>query len=50
MVIGKIVWVITANQEFCFILKMKNGKAYIKGLGQLDDQINNKFWFIPQKK
>ena len=25
----------------------KDGKAYIKGLGQLDDQINNKFWFIP---
>ena len=28
----------------------KNGKAYIKGLGQLDDQINNKFWFIPVRK
>ena len=30
-----------------YIENEKDGKAYIKGLGQLDDQINNKFWFIP---
>ena len=24
-----------------------NGKTYIKGLGQLDDSTDNKFWFIP---
>ena len=30
-----------------YIENEKNGKAYIKVLGQLDDQINNKFWFIP---
>ena len=33
-----------------YIENEKNGKAYIKGLGQLDDQINNKFWFIPVRK
>ena len=33
-----------------YIENDKNGKAYIKGLGQLDDQINNKFWFIPVRK
>ena len=30
-----------------YIENEKDGKAYIKGLGQLNDQINNKFWFIP---
>ena len=38
------------KSRILFILKMKDGKAYIKGLGQLDDQINNKFWFIPVRK
>ena len=33
-----------------YIENEKDGKAYIKGLGQLDDQINNKFWFIPVRK
>ena len=33
-----------------YIENKKDGKAYIKGLGQLDDQINNKFWFIPVRK
>ena len=33
-----------------YIENGKDGKAYIKGLGQLDDQINNKFWFIPVRK
>ena len=33
-----------------YIENEKSGKAYIKGLGQLDDQINNKFWFIPVRK
>ena len=33
-----------------YIENEKNGKAYIKVLGQLDDQINNKFWFIPGRK
>ncbi len=33
-----------------YIENEKDGKVYIKGLGQLDDQINNKFWFIPVRK
>ena len=33
-----------------YIENEKDGKAYIKGLGQLDDKINNKFWFIPVRK
>ena len=33
-----------------YIENEKDGKAYIKGLGQLNDQINNKFWFIPVRK
>ena len=33
-----------------YIENEKDGNAYIKGLGQLDDQINNKFWFIPVRK
>ena len=33
-----------------YIENEKNGKAFIKGLGQLDDQINNKFWFIPVRE
>ena len=33
-------------------IKTKNSfdKISIKGLGQLNDQINNKFWFIPVRK
>ena len=33
-----------------YIENEKDGKVYIKGLGQLDDQINNKFWLNPVRK
>ena len=36
--------------QIFYIENEKDGKTYIKGLGQLDDQINNKFWFIPVRK
>lgn len=33
-----------------YIENDKNSKIYIKGLGQLDDSANNKFWFIPVRE
>ena len=37
---------INNEAQIFYIENEKDGKAYIKGLGQLDDQINNKFWFF----
>ncbi len=54
---------ITASNDYEFTISEASGNwqdnkgnygksriLFYKGLGQLDDQINNKFWFIPVRK